>query len=121
MPRWTRLLTIVLFAGALALRGWVPAGWMPAPGAPGLSIMPCPAADPATMNMARGDPAHHGAGIHGDCFSALLAGAALPDPAPALLAPLPAPAATRAPLTRIAAPRGSGALPPPSTGPPALA
>ena len=78
MARWGRLITLALFACALALRAWVPAGWMPAPGTHSFAIMPCPAADPGPMMHMGHDPARqdHSKGS-GDCFSPLLAGAAL--------------------------------------------
>lgn len=121
MPRWTRLLTIALVAMALALRAWVPTGWMPAPGAHSLEIMPCPAAAPAHMDMRHGPAGRDHAPFTGDCFSPLLAGAALPDAPPVVTAPpaVRAPAAPR--LAPVAVTRGPAALPPPSTGPPPLA
>jgi hypothetical protein len=121
MARWARLLTLALFAWALALRAWVPAGWMPAPGAHSFAIMPCPAAAPAAMHMGH-DPAHHDrSSSNGDCFSPLLAGAALPDPPVTISAPSPAPAVGQSPVVPAPFERAATALPPPSTGPPALA
>lgn len=121
MPRRTRLLTIALFAVALALRAWVPAGWMPTPGAHSFEIMPCPAAAPAHMDMRHGPAGRNHSGSGGDCFSPLLAGAALPDAPPVISAPPGDRAPTVAPLTLIADTPGPPALPPPSTGPPPLA
>jgi hypothetical protein len=122
MPRWPRLLIVALFACALALRAWVPAGWMPAPGAHSFAIMPCPAAGPPAMMHMGHDPVHHDhSKAGGDCFSPLLAGAALPDP-PALVAtPSPAPAAGQPLLAPAAFEGGPAAAPPHSTGPPPLA
>jgi hypothetical protein len=122
MAGLSRLLTLALFAWALALRAWVPAGWMPAPGAHSFAIMPCPAAAPsATMHMGH-DPAHHDhSSSGGDCFSPLLAGAALPDPLAVITAPSPAPAGERISVAPARLERAETTLPPPSTGPPALA
>jgi hypothetical protein len=121
MTRCARLLTLALFAWALALRAWVPAGWMPAPGARSFAIMPCPAAAPAAMHMGH-DPAHHDhSNAGGDCFSPLLAGAALPDPPVVIAAPAPALAGEQPSLVPAPFERAATALPPPSTGPPALA
>jgi hypothetical protein len=121
MERWPRLLTIVLFACALALRAWVPAGWMPAPGAHVLEIMPCPAADPAPMAMHHAPAGHNHSTAGGDCFSPLLAGAALPDAPPAIAGPVPAEPPIQAVLASLDASRFPPALPPPSTGPPQIA
>jgi len=121
MHRWPRLLTILLFACALALRTWVPAGWMPTPGAHDFAIMPCPGVDAAmAMDMAHGATHHDHSRRGGDCFSPLLAGAALPDPPPAIAAPSPAPPSERATPILVAFASGLAAPPPYSTGPPAL-
>ena len=125
MLRAARPLTVLLIAFALALRMWVPAGWMPAPGAHNFAIMPCPAAEPAPM-------AHMGHGSHGghqqshgkdmgDCFAPLLAGVAVPDSPIALPAPTAAPVSVQAPVAPDTLARGPPAPPPPSTGPPAIA
>lgn len=121
MARWTRLLTVALFACALALRAWVPAGWMPAPGTLSLQIMPCPAAGPAPMAMHHGPSGHEHSTTGGDCFSPLLAGAALPGTPPAVVGPAPAEPPVQARLASVTAVRGPPALPPPSTGPPLIA
>jgi hypothetical protein len=117
-----RLLTILLFACALALRGWVPTGWMPTPGAQDFSIMPCPAAESAlAMNMGHGSAHHDRSGFGSDCFSPLLAGAALPDPPSAIAAPSPVPPVEQTPSALVAFTGGPAAAPPHSTGPPAIA
>lgn len=120
MHRPQRLLILLLFAWGLALRAWVPAGWMPTPGAHDLSIMPCPGAETA-LNMDMGHGAAHHEHSGSDCFSPLLAGAALPGPPGEIAAPPPAAPVERAlpALTRLHS--GLAAPPPHSTGPPALA
>ncbi len=120
MPRSPRFLTIVLFAMALALRAWVPGGWMPTPGAHDFSIMPCPAANAAPMKMMHGsrDQDHSGAG---DCFSPLMAGLALPEPPPTIAAPSPPPATALVSLAPAAFARALPLPRPFSTGPPELA
>ena len=121
MPRLLRPLTIVLFVCALALRAWVPAGWMPAPGAHSFEIMPCPAANPAaTMDMGHGSDHRHHPKTSGDCFSPLLAGVALPDPPPLIQALAPEPALEQPRFFSARSVTGLAAPPPHSTGPPAL-
>jgi hypothetical protein len=121
MPRSLRFLTILLFACALALRAWVPAGWMPAPGAHSFAIMPCPAAAPtAMMDMGHGPEHRDHPKPSGDCFSPLLAGVALPDPPPLIRATAPRQDAGPTPVLEAVAPTGLAAPPPFSTGPPAL-
>ncbi|QIK78277.1 hypothetical protein G7077_04525 [Sphingomonas piscis] len=119
----------ILFA--LTVRLMVPTGWMPAPEG-GFNIVPCIAAAPApAAKHGHGGHDDHGKnhdsskehGKSADCvFAPLLASAMLPDlavPTTPFLSvrtvPVPAP--------RGAAnlPTGPPALPPPSTGPPALA
>jgi len=130
MFRQPRLPILLALACALFLRALVPAGWMPAPSGGAFAIEPCPATEPAPMvQMAdhygampsdHGSPHkdHHG----GDaCFSALLVGFAPVDqpallPAAALAAAAPANASSFPFLAT-----GPPALPPPSTGPPAVA
>jgi hypothetical protein len=127
MPRHGHQLTLFLLACALAVRMLVPAGWMPAATGGAFAIEPCPGAEPAPHlamighhDGAAGHHSHH-AQHDGDCaFGALTVGFASAD--------LPA-AATPALVTaepRQAAPEfffatGPPALPPPATGPPALA
>jgi hypothetical protein len=122
MIRALRTLPVLLVVCALALRVWVPAGWMPTPGAHDFAIMPCPAADPAAMPQMGHGMRHqdHSKGS-GECFSPLLAGAALPDPPPAIVAPADVPSARPALWASVAINRGPAALPPPSTGPPSTA
>lgn len=120
MPRWPRLLIALLFATSLALRAWVPAGWMPTPGAHSLAIMPCPAADmPMMADMGHGH--RHHSGTDNDCFSPLMAGAALPDPPPRLPPAAAPPPHQQASLEPPVFAGGPAASPPPSTGPPPLA
>jgi hypothetical protein len=100
----------------------VPAGWMPAPGTHSFAIMPCPAADPGPMMHMGHDPARqdHSKGS-GDCFSPLLAGAALPTPPVPVASPVQAPAVEPSPLAPARFSGGPAAPPPHSTGPPAIA
>jgi hypothetical protein len=122
MPWSLRFLTILLFGCALALRAWVPAGWMPAPGAHSFAIMPCPAAAPAgMMDMGHGPehPDHPKAA--GDCFSPLLAGVALPDPPPLIHVAAIHQELEAAPPLDASPAYGLAAPPPFSTGPPAFA
>lgn len=122
MHRSQRLLTILLFACALALRAWVPAGWMPTPGAHDFAIMPCPGAETALMMDMGHDPAHHDhSSVGGDCFSPLLAGAALADPPTVVAGPSSAPPVEQNLPVNVAFISGAAAPPPPSTGPPAFA
>jgi hypothetical protein len=127
MSRQPRLPILLALACALFLRALVPAGWMPSPNGGAFAIELCPAAEPAPMAHAAGhhqgkhDPSHK-AQHDGDCaFSPLLAGFTPAD----LPSELPSPSlAADAPITRTAAPAlktGPPALPPPATGPPALA
>jgi hypothetical protein len=121
MQRAGRPMILFLIGIALALRAWVPAGWMPTPGAHNFAIMPCPGAGAALMLDGGRGSAHHGHSAGGDCFSPLLAAAALPDPPSSHIQPSPAPPAERA-LPQLAAFNSGLAAPPPrSTGPPALA
>jgi hypothetical protein len=124
MSREPRPLIMLMLACALALRMWVPAGWMPAPGAHNFAIMPCPATEPTPMadmgQRATGHQQDHSKAA-GDCFAPLLAGAALPESPVVPPRPLAAPAITHVAVARTSFIRPSPALPPPSTGPPALA
>jgi hypothetical protein len=121
VPRSLRLLTIILFACALALRAWVPAGWMPTPGAHNFAIMPCPGADGPTMDMGQG-PKHQGPSkASGDCFAPLLAGAALPSPPLVIPAPSLVSADERSHVLRAIFIPSRTASRPYSTGPPEVA
>jgi len=128
MARIRHTLPLLLLACALFLRALVPAGWMPAESGGLFSIEPCPAASPQlVMHM---DDNGHMPGDHGSshgkqhsdgCFSALLIGFA-PVDQPASF--MPRAALTETPATFSAShflARGPPALPPPSTGPPAIA
>jgi len=121
MPRRSHHLAVILVACALALRAWVPAGWMPAPGARDFAIMPCPAAAPAAMDMGHGSGHQDHSSSTGDCFSPLLAGVALPDPPVAIAPPLPPAAPEQTERAAQSFTPGPSAPPPHSTGPPAIA
>ena len=128
MFRHPRLPILLAIVSALFLRALVPAGWMPAPNRGAFAIEPCPAADSALDLHAAG---HHGGGKHdpshgphhsGDCaFSPLQAGFASAD-ATALIAALPVePELAVNFIAGAAFKTGPPALPPPATGPPAIA
>jgi hypothetical protein len=120
MRRCPRLLAAILFVFALALRAWVPAGWMPTPGAHSLAIMPCPAADaPTIMDMGHGSRHHDHS--NSECFSPLLAGVALPDPPVTIAAPSPAPVGQPAAVAAASFTRSAHDPRPHSTGPPEIA
>jgi len=128
MSREPRLPILLALVCALFLRALVPAGWMPAPSG-AFAIVPCPAAEPAPLvhmgghhgGAAKHDPSHRG--DHGeDCaFSPLQAGFANVESPPlpaALLQPSELYANIAAgPVFKA----GPPALPPPATGPPAIA
>jgi hypothetical protein len=123
MIRLRQFPILAFLAAALFLRALVPAGWMPAPEHGVFAIAPCPAADDGLASQ--GSSHHHGpqkAQHDGDCaFAPLLAGFAMTDAAPALIATA---ATAELPLSHreIAAfPTGPPAPPPPATGPPAIA
>ncbi len=127
------MLALAVLACALALRLFVPQGWMPVSDAHGFRLTLCSGMGP--MEMASGDAmaampgmAHpekgdHGGGLAGHPCGFGEIGLALADPlTPPTLLP-PAPPAGAAPVARprhVAIGRGLPAPPPPSTGPPAL-
>lgn len=120
MSRRPRVPTILLLACALFLRLWVPAGWMPAANGAAFAIQPCAAA-PAMPMAHHGSPAHKDA-HDGDCAFAPhhggIAQLSVP-PAPPMVAAHSAPPPQAGLLVPFAT--GPPSLPPPSTGPPALA
>jgi hypothetical protein len=122
MTRRAHLPILFLLGAALFLRALVPVGWMPAPERGAFAIEPCPSADP-TMHMASGLSGHHHdhSSIGSDCFASMMAGAGLPDDAIQIVAPAAAPIVVSAAFTPARLIRGPPALPPPSTGPPAIA
>ena len=117
---------ILALAVALSLRVLVPAGWMPAQNQGLFAIEPCPSSGEtmvmsgSSMEQRHGD--WHKEQHNGDCsFSPLHAGFAQAWVSRPLLL---ARANASLPLTTFEAAifaRGPPALPPPSTGPPALA
>ena len=126
MPRERHQLTFILLACALAVRMLVPAGWMPVQGHGPLAIEPCPSADASPMiAMAH----HHDAGHHShkaqhdsDCaFAPLTTGFAASDTPVALLAQRPVTEARLEVQAKLFFATGPPALPPPATGPPAIA
>jgi hypothetical protein len=122
MTRRAHLPILTLLAAALFLRALVPVGWMPVADSGAFAIQPCPAADAAP-----GPPHHHHrgsphAGHDGDCAFAPLH-TDFGSAGSARLVPLP-PAEVDRPLQSAAIasiPTGPPALPPPATGPPAIA
>lgn len=128
MPRAPRLPILIALVCALFVRALVPTGWMPAEGRGLFAIELCPAAGPAAMvgmdQRHGGMPADRGShkDQHGDCaFSPLHAGFAPADAVASFAAPLvgmeaPANASAAHPFTT-----DPPSLPPPATGPPALA
>jgi hypothetical protein len=124
MSRQPRLLTMIVLACALFLRVAVPAGWMPAANGGTFAIEPCAAANPTAHAMGKADhhdPSHK-AQHNGDCaFAPLHAGVAAAAHTPPLFAPL---LVTSRVADHLFAPffaTGPPALPPPATGPPAIA
>lgn len=116
---------LLALACALFLRVLVPAGWMPAPSSGAFAIEPCPAADAASMAMSADNYGHKNSGKDqhsSDCaFAPFHAGLAHASEPASLASPALATAATyRADWPPFLA-TGPPALPPPSTGPPALA
>jgi hypothetical protein len=122
MTRRAHLPILAMLAAALFLRALVPVGWMPAPERGAFAIEPCPSADPI-MHMASGSAGHHNdhGRTGGDCFASMMAGAGLPDDATEIAAPAAAPIVASTAFTPARLIRGPPALPPPSTGPPAIA
>ena len=126
MPRAPRLPILLAIACALFLRALVPAGWMPAVDGGAFAIQPCPSAEPPPMahtghHGAKHDPSHH-ADHGGDCaFSAFSTAFASADQPVASFAPVEPdgglPSLRRADDFKT----GPPSLPPPSTGPPAIA
>jgi hypothetical protein len=124
MTRRPQLPILALLAAALFLRALVPAGWMPAPNRGVFAVEPCPSVgDAPIMAMAYGLSGHHHdrGSIGADCFASMLAGAGLPNNAVQIAAPAAAPVVLSAAFTPARLIRGPPALPPPSTGPPAIA
>jgi hypothetical protein len=124
MTRRAQFPILALIFAALFLRSVVPAGWMPAPAHGAFAIEPCPSADASPiMHMASSASGrHHDHGsTGGDCFASMLAGAGLPDGTVQIIAPASAPFILSAAFTLASLIRGPPALPPPSTGPPAIA
>jgi hypothetical protein len=126
MRRGVPHFTLLMIAAALFLRTLVPAGWMPSATGGLFAIEPCPAAEPPPA-MTHGSGHHHssprGSQHHGgDCaFSPLLTGFASFAVSELPAAPLPQ-AETAPPRSLVGLFKtGPPALPPPSTGPPALA
>ena len=124
-----RGLTALLFAAALALRLLVPTGFMPDVAGGTLSLILCPAADPAPQPVAMPGMHHHdapherhSASHDGPCAFAGLSLAPLLPVDPLLLAAAivlaMALARTRA---AQALPRRAFYIHPPSRGPPAIA
>jgi hypothetical protein len=122
MTRRAHLPVLVLLGAALFLRALVPAGWMPAPERGAFAIEPCPSADPI-MHMASGSTSHHNdhGSRGGECFASMTAAAGLPDETTEIAAPAAAPIVLSTVFTPAGLIRGPPALPPPSTGPPAIA
>jgi hypothetical protein len=124
MTRRPQLPILALLAAALFLRALVPAGWMPAPNRGVFLVEPCPSVgDAPIMAMAYGSSDHHHdhGSTGGDCFASMLAGAGLPNDAVQIAAPAAAPVVLSAAFTPARLIRCPPALPPPSTGPPAIA
>jgi len=128
MFRQPRLPILIALACVLFLRALVPAGWMPVPSGGAFAIQPCPAATPEPLAHAAGhhhgkhDSSHRFAGHNGDCaFAPLLTAFAAIDAS----GPLPVPVVSASLPIGIFSPpalkTGPPALPPPATGPPALA
>lgn len=129
MPQSRRLPILLAIACALFLRSLVPAGWMPASSGGAFAIEPCPAAASAPLTHMAGHhhgKAHHdtghGASHNGDCaFSPFSIAFASAD-APVTLTTSIAVDKTAFALHRADDLKtGPPALPPPSTGPPAIA
>jgi hypothetical protein len=122
MLRLRHLLTLSLIACALFLRAIVPTGWMPASHGGAFAVEPCPSAGPASMMQMPGPAGHHGEHkADHDCFASALAGGGLPDAPLALAAPSPPSISFKTIFARAGSIGRATALPPPSTGPPALA
>jgi hypothetical protein len=124
MTRRAQFPILALIFAALFLRVLVPVGWMPAPAHGAFAIEPCPSADALpTMHMLSSSPGRHHdhGGIGGDCFASMLAAAGLPTGAVQLAVPAPAVVVLTAAYGSTSMIRGPPALPPPSTGPPAIA
>jgi hypothetical protein len=126
MRRGVPHFTLLMIAAALFLRTLVPAGWMPSATGGLFAIEPCPAAEPPPA-MTHGS-GHHHSSSHGsqhdggDCaFSPLLAGFTSFAVAGLPAGPLPQDEAAPPQSFVVLLKTGPPALPPPSTGPPALA
>lgn len=126
MPRQRHRLTFMLLACALAVRMLIPGGWMPAATGGPLAIEPCPAAEASPIVAMTGH--HHDARHHshkaqhdGDCaFAPLTTGFAASDVPAAILTKPVAAVRPDGPAELFFA-TGPPALPPPATGPPAIA
>lgn len=123
--RW-RPPVLLIFACALFLRAWVPAGWMPAAHGAAFAIEPCPGAsarvdgDHAAHSHGKHRPGSH-AGADGDCsFAPLSAAAAHQSAPPALPTEITLTEAPHQPAPLPFFATGPPSLPPPATGPPAL-
>jgi hypothetical protein len=128
MPRARRLPILLAIACALFLRTLVPAGWMPASDGGAFAIQPCPAADPAPVthmtshHQGKTHHSDHGASHNGDCaFSPFSTAFTSAD----ALVTLTSSTAVKEPTFALHRAddlkTGPPALPPPSTGPPAIA
>lgn len=122
MLRRPNALSLLLLACALALRAWVPAGWMPAANNGAFAIELCPAAAPAMPMSHAGHHGSHKDQHDGDCsFAPHHSGVTEVASAAPLLAPMLAASALP---EHFSAPRfgtGPPSPPPPATGPPAIA
>jgi hypothetical protein len=126
MFRRRRLPLLLTLVCALFLRVLVPTGWMPASSG-AFSIELCPGAEAVPMAMpmhgkSTGDHNPHKDQHSGDCaFSPFHAGFASAQEHAAITAPVEAASAAPPFPSSSAMATGPPALPPPSTGPPALA
>jgi hypothetical protein len=127
MARAQRLSLVVTLVCALFLRVLVPVGWMPAAHGGTFAIAPCPATGPVPMAMETHGKSTDGHAPHkdqhsGECaFSPFHAGFTSAETAAPLPQPSQVASGPRDFASSVVRATGPPALPPPSTGPPALA